>query len=123
MRSIKLYGTGSATANAVAQVTIPSKGRIVGVQFSAYFDAITDNAVAQLEVSRASAREINVNGAQQCICEINNYANFVTSGLAFAGQNGFLPVDVDVDQGQIIYFHAATSGTITFLGTFILWIK
>lgn len=123
MRSIKLYGTGLATGNAVAQVTIPSKGRIVGVQFAASIDSVTDGASLNIEVSRASAREIAVNGAQQCVAEINVYGNFVTSGLAQGGVNQFFPVDVDVDQGQIIYLHAVVAGTLNYFATVILWIK
>lgn len=123
MRSIKLYGTGSATANAAAQITIPSKGKIVGIQVGAMFDCTTDTAQCTLEVSRASARETAVNGAQQCIAEVSIYSNFVTSGLSQPGINTFLPVDVEVDQGQIIYLHALIAGVIVYYGTFLIWIK
>lgn len=121
MPCVKLYGTGSATANAVANVQIPNASRIRGIQASVYADCITDNGFLKVEVSRASAREIAVNGAQQALVEVNVATNFVTSGLSQFGVNQFFPIDVPVVQGQLIYLHAAVSGTVTYDATFILW--
>ena len=112
--AIKLYGTGSATANAVANITIPSKGKIIGVQVSMGITSITASSSAKCEISKASAREIATNGAQQCIVEVNLFSNFVTSGLSTAGVNQFFPVSIDVVQGQLIYLHAVVAGTATY---------
>jgi hypothetical protein len=120
VRTIKLYGTGSATANNVANVTIPSSGRIRGVQVCISVDSITDNAQIDLEVSRASATEINVNGAQQCVSQVSVRNNFVTSGMVGSAVATFFPVDVPVTQGQIIYLHAVVVGTVTYFATFLL---
>lgn len=120
MNTLKLYGTGSATANAVASVIIPTGGRIKGVEVTMWIDSNTDNAQVNCEVSRASAREIAVNGAQQCIVEVSLAGNFVTSGLAQAAVNQFFPVDVPTTQGQIIYLHAVVTGTATYNFTAIL---
>lgn len=120
MPTLKLYGTGSATANAVAQIIIPSAGRIKGVQVCLWIDSVTDNAQVNCEVSKASAREIAVNGAQQCICEVSIAGNFATSGLAQFGVNQFFPVDAQVVQGQIIYLHALVTGTATYNFTAVL---
>lgn len=120
MRVLKLYATGSATANAVAQVVIPSAGRIRGVQVCFSIDSITDNAQATVEVSRASSTEINVNGSQQCVCQVDIRSNLLTSGLTAPGIVTFLPVDVPVNQGQIIYLHAVIVGTVTYFATFLL---
>ncbi len=120
MRTLKLYATGSATGNNVANVVIPSAGRIRGIQVDVSADSITDNAQVDLEVSRASATEINVNGSQQCVCQVGLRNNFVTSGLAAAAVNVFFPVDVAVTQGQIIYLHAVIVGTVTYFGTFLI---
>jgi len=120
MKTLKLYATGSATGNAVAQVTIPSSGRIRGIQVAVSADSITDNAQASIEVSRASATEIAVNGSQQCVCQVEARNNFVTSGLSPIGINTFYPVDVQVAQGQIIYLHAVIVGTITYFATFLI---
>jgi hypothetical protein len=121
MPGIKLYGTGSATANAVASVIIPNAGRIIGVQVTAAFVSTTAGAQCNMEISRASAREIAVNGAQQCVCEVSVGGNFVTSGLAQFGINQFFPVNVPVVQGQIIYLHAVIAGTISYAFTAVIW--
>lgn len=114
MNTLKLYGTGSATANAVAQIIIPNKTTIKGVQICLWIDSVTDNAQVNCEVSRASAREIAVNGSQQCIVEASIAGNFATSGLAQFAVNQFFPVNVPVVQGQIIYLHAVVTGTATY---------
>ena len=121
MPCVKLYYAGAATANAVASVQIPSATIIKGVQCSCNFDSITDGMQVILEVSRASAREIATNGAQQAICEVSAFGNFVTSGLAQMGINQFFPVHVPVVQGQLIYGHALVAGTVNYAATFILW--
>jgi len=120
MRTLKLYGTGSATANAVQSVIIPTAGTIRGVQYAVRINSITDGAQVNLEVSRSSAREIAVNGSQQSVCEIAVEGNFVTSGLAQTGINGFLPQNVNVVQGQLIYLHALIAGTVVYDATFII---
>lgn len=114
MNSLKLYGTASASANAIASVIIPSKARIRGVQWCAHITSQTDGSYAFIEISRASARETQTNGAQQCVSEVTIGVNFTTSGLSQNAVNLFAPVDVPVVQGQIIYLHAAISGTLTF---------
>lgn len=120
MRTLKLYATGSATGNNVANVIIPSAGTIRGVQVCLSADSITDNAQIDLEVSRASATEIAVNGAQQAVIQVSIRNNFVTSGMTAAGLCQFLPTNVSVVQGQIIYLHAVVVGTVTYFGTFII---
>lgn len=121
MNSIKLYGSGSATANAVAQVIIPSKTVLRGVSIAFIIDCITDSSGANVELSKASAREIAVNGSQQCIWEGNLFSNFVTSGMGQAGVNNFFPLDVSVVQGQIIYLHASVAGTCTYVISANFW--
>jgi hypothetical protein len=120
MRTLKLYFTGSATANAVAQVIIPSKSVIRAINWQFMLDSIVDNSSAIVEVSKASAREIQVNGSQQCLSEISGYCNFVTSGLYNGSWNLWVPMAIDVIQGQIIYGHAAITGTVNYYATAIL---
>lgn len=122
MRSIKLYATGSSTANNVANITIPSASRILGIQFAIEMNSILDDARAIIELSQASATEIAVNAAQQCIAEFRLWQNFVTSGLNQTGSNGFVPVDVPVKQGQIIYLHATTANSVYFF-TGLIWLR
>jgi len=120
MRTLKLYATGSATGNAIAQLTIPSASTIRQIQYSITFDSITDNAAGQFELSRSSATEIAVNGAQQSLCEVGVTGNFVTSGLAQPVIVGFIPCSFPFAQGQILYFHAVITGTVTYKVCFIL---
>jgi hypothetical protein len=120
MRTLKLYATGSATGNAVAQLTIPSAATIRAIQYSILFDSVTDAAILRVELSRASATEIAVNGAQMSICEIGTCSNFVTSGLSQPVNVGQIMVNASFAQGQIIYFHAVVAGTLVYYATFIL---
>lgn len=114
MPTLKLYGTGSATANAVAQIIVPTRSLLRGAFVTMWIDSVTDNAQVNCEVSRASAREIAVNGSQQCVLEVSLAGNFLTSGLAQNAVNVFVPLSVDVVQGQIIYLHALVTGTLTY---------
>lgn len=118
---LKLYGTGAATANAVAQVVIPNKSHIIGVQACVWATSITAASQANIEISKASAKEIHVNGSQQCVCEVGIASNFVTSGLDVIAVNQFFPVSIPVVQGQIIYLHALVTGTVTYDATFLLF--
>lgn len=123
MKTIKLYATGSATANAAAQITIPSRTTLVAVQCAIRINCITDGAQVDLEVSRASAREIAVNAAQSAIVQVALESNFVTSGLEQGGANLFFPCSVMLEQGQFVYLHALVAGTVVYDATFILWLN
>lgn len=119
----KVYATGSATGNNVAQVIVPSRSRLVMVQWAVKFDSITDNASCVLELSLAAATEVAVNQAQQCISEIAYFSDFVTSGLVNGAVNLVVPTDVILTQGQIIYLHAGLiAGTLTYTGGANLWL-
>lgn len=120
MRTIQLYGTGAATATSVAQVVIPSQGRIVGIQVMLMVDSITDNAQVRIEVSKVPTNQTTTNGALDPMLEVGLSGNFVTSGLAQTGVNQFFPVDVPVRQGEIVYFHATVAGTVTYFFNAIL---
>lgn len=120
MRTLTLYATGSATGNAVQQITVPSRMRLVGIQVALRINSITDGAQLNLEISRASARQIAVNNAQDSVLQLALESNFVTSGLAQAGVNQFFPVDAEFQQGEFIYLHALVAGTVTYDVTFVL---
>lgn len=123
MRSIKIYATGSAVANAVASVTIPSRSTLVGVQAAIGLDQVADNSNIALELSRASATEVGVNGAQQSIAVFRSFGNLATNGTPGIQINTFFPVNVELDQGQILYLHSAVCTTTTYYAELILWIK
>lgn len=120
MRTLKLYFAGGSSGNALASIVIPSNTKLRQIQYAWYFDSITDNADCTLELSRASASEIAVNGAQQCVAQVTSGNNFVTSGLSSSAVNGFIPVNIPMVQGQILYLHALVVGTIAFFGCFVV---
>lgn len=122
MYSRKLYATGSATANGVATLTIPSASRLVAIDWAVNFDSITDNGICTLELSVASATEIAINASQQCIAELRYQSNFVTSGLLNGAVNKWTPMPgVPFAQGQFLYLHAVISGTIVYTGGAVCW--
>lgn len=120
MRTIQLYGTGAASANAVAQVTIPTAGKIKGIQFSLSCDQVADNSVVALELTKAPAAQISTNGALDPFFTVRVFNNLVTSGMQAQNLCNFIPVDVDVRQGELIYLHAVVT-TSTYYFTAILW--
>lgn len=122
--SRKIYATGAATANNVANILVPRPSTLVAVQWAVKFDSITDNGTCVLELSLASATEVATNQAQQCISELAYASNFVTSGLANGAVNMWVPVEVHFAQGQTLYMHAGlVAGTITYTGGATLWFK
>lgn len=121
MRTIQLYATGSSTANAVAQITIPSATRIKAIQISLDVDSITDNADVTLEFSKVPTSQIATNGAQDPFLELRFKNNFLTSGMTLTGVNQTFPVDVECRQGEIVYVHAAVTGTATYRVNAICW--
>jgi D-hexose-6-phosphate mutarotase len=121
LRTLQLYATGSATANAVATAVIPSATRIKAIQVAFLADGITDNGRVSVELSKTSTSLIASNGALDPFFEIGQYLNFVTSGLAAASLNQTFNVDVECRQGEIIYLHVLVSGTVTYFFNGILW--
>jgi hypothetical protein len=114
MRTIQIYATASATATSAATVTMPSAGRIVGVQVSFQIDSITDNALVRIELSKVPTNQTAINGAIDPFLEVGLASNLATSGLSQPGINTFIPVDVPVRQGEIVYLHATVGGTATY---------
>lgn len=118
MRTLQLYGTAAATANAVAQITIPSSSTIKAVQFAIAVDQVADNSHLALELSKVPTSQISVNGAQDPFWEYRTYANTTTpSGNSMTG---FHRLNVSCRQGEIIYLHCYVV-TTTFYANFIFW--
>jgi hypothetical protein len=117
---IQLFASGSATGTSVAQVTIPSAGKLIGVQYSFVVSCKTDAGQARVELSKVPNNQIGTNGALDPILEVGTFTSFVTSGLAHSSDVGFLPLSVSVRQGEIIYLHATVAGTVTYAANFIL---
>lgn len=113
-RTIQLYATGSSTANAVAQITIPSQTIIKGVIASLAGNSVTDDGIAVIECSKVATSQIATNGALDPFLEMRFYSNFVTSGLSNGAFNQFFPLHVPCRQGEIVYLHAFVSGTCVY---------
>lgn len=111
MNTLKIYKSNASAGNAVAQIIIPNRSTIKAVAWSAHNG--DSGAHCRFEISRASATEIGVNGAQQCIAEVDleSFESGTPASAVAAGQNGFIPCDVPVVQGQIIYLHMAGDST------------
>lgn len=120
MRILKLYGTGSATANGVVTFTMPWATTIRMIQTAVRVDSVTDNAYLNLELSYSSAREIATNNAQQCVLELAWANNLLTSGMTASGINQWFPGQWTFKQGQFLYLHALVTGTLTYDSTFLL---
>lgn len=114
LRTLQIYGTGSATANAVAQVTVPSASVLRGVLASLAVQSITAASQTIVELSKVATAQIGTNGALDPFCELRFFSNFVTSGLDNGAQNVFIPLHVPCRQGELIYLHANVSGTCTY---------
>lgn len=114
MRTLQLYGAGSATATSVASVTIPASARIVGVQVNLLLDSAVDNAIVRCELSKVPTNQIAVNGAIDPFLEVGLESNFTTSGLAQTSVANFYPVDVACRQGELVYLHVSVTGTLAY---------
>ncbi len=114
MRNAQLYATGSATGTSVAQITIPTAGKIRGVQIAMVITSITAAALVAIEFSKVPTNQVGINGATDPFLEVRQTSNFVTSGLSTSGLNQFFPLSVDMLAGQVIYAHATVSGTATY---------
>lgn len=121
MRTLQLYATGTATANAAAQIIIPSSTRIKQVQIALLMNCVTDDGRITCELNKAPQSQIGTNGPLDPFLEVGLYSNFLTSGLAQSSLNHAFPVDVDCRQGEIIYLHVLVSGTVTYFFNGILW--
>lgn len=119
MRTIQLYGAGSATATSVASITIPSATTIKGVKVCLLIDSVTDNADVSLELSKVPTNQIGTNGAADAFLQVGAYGNFNTSGLATVNTGTFVPLAVPCRAGEVIYLHATVTGTIAYKATFI----
>jgi hypothetical protein len=120
VRTLQLYATGSATATSVANVVFPSTAKIRAVHLNFAVDSITDNAQVRLEFSKVPTNQIATNGALDPFLELGIFQNFLTSGMSVPGTPiMFIPLDVDVRQGEIVYLHATVSGTAVYYVTAI----
>jgi len=115
---MQLYATGAATATSAAQITIPTSTRIKGVHLAVTMDAAADNSAVALEFSKVPTNQVGSNGAQDPFLELRLYQNQGAAGQTQTGINQFMPLDVAMKAGDIIYLHATVT-TATYYVTAI----
>lgn len=125
-RPYRLYGTGAGSANDVATIDIPRRGRIKGIQWSVALtgaDALDDGF--HIEVSMTGAEEIRLNDARQSLLVVTTVQSFLTSGGGGSYDNGFVPMDFDIEEGDRVHLHAVLVGSAgpTYFAHFTLWLE
>jgi len=120
MRTLQLAGTGSATASAVANVTIPSAAKIRGALIAVAIDSVTDNSRLFVECSKIPTSQLLTNGSQEPFLVVGAHVNVGAAGVGFGQINQFVPLDVDARQGEIVYLHVQVTGTLAYWANIIL---
>lgn len=121
MRTVQLYGTGSATANAVAQVTIPTAGKLRGMFFSLAAAVVANGGAATVELSKIPTSQIGANGSLDPFFSLKVVNNLVTSGMTAYSPHGFVPLDVEVRQGEVVYLHAAVNSATYYFNAILVY--
>lgn len=116
MRTYKIYGTGAATANNVANILVGKSGRIKSIRWSARVDAVADNSVAVLELSMSPQAQSGTNDTTSEIAEVSIFGNLATSGFVHSSLKAQELVDIPIAQGERVYLHVAIT-TATYYAT------
>lgn len=109
MQTLQLSAKGtSQSANAIAQVVVPNKTSIKAIEWTVAVSVANGSGADSFQLSRASASEIGVNGAQQVISNvaIGNGSNGSPIPVTI-----FHPVSIPVTQGQILYLHTENNSS------------
>lgn len=113
MRTYKLYGAVSSTANNVANIQFVRNGRIRGLRWAVGFDAPADNASAAVELSLQPVSQLGTNNTQGVIDEVRFLTNLTTSGAPPGSHNFQRTLDMPIASGEVAYFNALVSGTVS----------
>lgn len=112
MEIIGMYGTTAATANNIANIPVPRRGKIRGLQYSVYADLDADGEAAAWELSLLPVFQSTTNNTRNLIATFRVGATDVAgAGLVENSINGFVPLNIDVDPLQILYMNAVLAGT------------
>jgi len=120
-RRYKLYGAGNgSTQNALAYAQILRKGRIVGAWVSQAFNSVTDNSSQFTELSKQPTNQYTSNDSLGDIATLEYFVNG-TSPIGMV--NEWIPLDVEVLEGERIYLNLYATGTITSTNSIFLWVQ
>lgn len=109
-----IYGTGSASANAINYIDITKAGTLYCVTWAVAFDCPIDNGNLALELSFSSVAQLATNDVLGVISQYRQFANFTTSGASMGGPPLVIPnIRVPLRNGDRIYLHSVIGGTLT----------
>lgn len=109
MRTYRIYGSGVATASAVASLKIAKGGKIKSVGWSVYGQGPADLTYRGAhELSIVSTNNFQVNDAAGPISTCPSANNGVSAG--FTSNKLDFP-EYEVQDGQTLYLHQFVSGT------------
>jgi hypothetical protein len=113
MRTYKIYGSISATAEAGLAVIVVRNCRVKSIRWEASFDAPADNAAIALELSTVSTSHLAASDSTGDISTLRFLTNFVTSGMAIGRASKQEFVDFPVAANERLYIHTLVVGTVT----------
>ena len=121
----KMFGSGSASANAVATYDTQEDGEICSILMDGYCtgaDALNDGF--SWEVSFSSVQAIATNDTRAALMGISSAQNFLTTGGAPVAKNSFItfaPFGIPVSAGERLYLHLLITGapTLAIISVFV----
>jgi len=118
MLAIKMFASGVASADAVAQVTIPMAGKIIAISF-VLLTTKTASSVSDVlyQLSTQSTAQFSINDARNIVAEIGT-ASVGDNGLGTFSPglpvNGFIPIpNLVVKQTDRIFLHRLSVANFT----------
>lgn len=120
MRTVQLYDTG-APGNNMAQVQVPTGGKLVGIQYAISGDLDSDAEVYTVALENVPTLQANTNEAQGTYAVWREQQGQAGAGdvNSTSGLNGYLPLpSIPVLAGQLLYLNGA--GTASVVNTTLL---
>lgn len=119
MDVLKLFSTGSATADGVASLDVPQDGFVVAVHLDLSItsaNALDDGVAA--EVSFASSSGFGVNDTRASIVGARTYQGFLTTGGGPTQKTVVISgLAIEAAAGERLYMHIQTAGGVTYYAT------
>lgn len=123
IKTYQLYGSASATASAVATVTIRRDCEILAVVASMGVDMVADNSRAIAALSVNPTTQIGTNDGMGSLVQLDTLGNLVTSGFLAGSVNcGYLIPNVPLRTNDVLYLHMSIT-TATAQCNFIIYVR